>query len=120
MLAAPWAFQIAFGHSWREAGEYARYLAFMFYASFVDAPVTMTLLILEHQKAQAAWDILRLALTVTAIALPLRFGGSVRTAVIAYGSTMTLMYAVHWLQSYLAIASRIRQFTLVVTAEIPA
>jgi hypothetical protein len=41
-ILAPWIFQIIFGHAWREAGEYARYLAFMFYASFINSPVRAT------------------------------------------------------------------------------
>lgn len=117
---APWGFQILFGHSWREAGEYARYLALMFYASFIDAPVTMTLLVLEHQRAQFTWDIARLALTLVAIALPFRLGAGVRAAVIGYGMIMTLMYGVHWLQSYSAINASIQQARTMASIETPA
>lgn len=74
MILAPWLFQFVFGHAWREAGVYARYLALMFYVSFINSPVTMTLNILERQRAQFAWDISRLLLNVIAIALPYHLG----------------------------------------------
>jgi O-antigen/teichoic acid export membrane protein len=103
IILAPWAFQLIFGAPWREAGEYARYLAFMFYASFINSPVAMTLNILQRQRAQFAWDLSRLSLTVISIALPhhLRYGP--RTAILFYGVAMTLLYGIHWTQSYYAI-----------------
>jgi O-antigen/teichoic acid export membrane protein len=102
-LLAPWIFQFIFGRAWREAGEYARYLAFMFYAGFVNSPVTMTLNILERQRAQFVWDVSRLVLTVISMILPYHFGCGPRVAILAYGVAMTLMYGVHWTQSYFAI-----------------
>jgi O-antigen/teichoic acid export membrane protein len=102
-LFAPRLFALIFGAGWREAGEYARYLAFMFYAGFINSPVTMTLNILERQRAQVAWDASRLALTFLSMLLPYHFGFGPRIAVLAYGMAMTLMYGVHWMQSYCAI-----------------
>ncbi len=102
-IIAPWVFQFIFGHAWREAGQYARYLAFMFYASFINSPVTMTLNILQRQRAQFAWDAFRLVFTILAIALPHYFGYGPRIALFAYGVAMTLMYGIHWAQSYFAI-----------------
>ena len=105
---APWLFERIFGHGWREAGEYARYLAFMFYASFINSPVTQTLNILERQWAQFGWDISRLILTVGAIAIPHLLGYGARTAVLVYGIAMTMMYGVHWTQSYFGINRCVR------------
>jgi len=100
---APSLFQFVFGNIWREAGEYARYLAPMFYAGFINSPVQWTLNILEHQRAQLAWDVSRFFVTIFALALPHRFGYGPRIAVFYYGLAMTLMYTIHWLQSYFAI-----------------
>ncbi len=100
---APWAFQRIFGHAWREAGEYARYTTLMFYAGFINSPVTMTLNILERQRAQFAWDASRLVLTVVSIALPYHLHYGPRIAILSYGVAMTLMYGIHWTQSYYAI-----------------
>ncbi len=102
-IVAPSFFQFAFGAAWREAGEYARYLVLMFLAGFINSPVQMTLNILERQHAQLVWDISRLALTVLAIALPYHFGYGPRIAILSYGIAMTVMYAIHWTQSYYAI-----------------
>jgi O-antigen/teichoic acid export membrane protein len=102
-IFAPWVFRVTFGHAWREAGEYARYLAFMCLASFINSPVTMTLNILERQRAQFAWDASRLALTVFSMTLPYHFGYGARFSILAYGVAMTLMYGIHWTQSYFAI-----------------
>ncbi|SRR5579871_4248822 len=105
MIFAPSFFQLAFGHGWREAGEYARSLTIMFYAGFINSPVQFTLNVLEHQRAQLAWDISRFVLTFIALALPYRFGYGPRIAIPFYGGAMTLMYAIHWAQSYYAIRS---------------
>jgi O-antigen/teichoic acid export membrane protein len=99
-IFAPWFFQIVFGHAWREAGEYARYMAFMFYAGFLNSPVAMTLNILERQRMQFAWDASRLVLTILAILLPSHLGYGPRIAILSYGVAMTLMYAIHWMMSH--------------------
>lgn len=108
-IFAPWIFQVIFGHAWYEAGVYARYLAFMFYVSFINSPVTMTLNVLERQGAQFVWDITRLVFTILAMALPFHLGYGPRIAILAYGSAMTLMYCVHWTQSYFAIRRCVNQ-----------
>jgi O-antigen/teichoic acid export membrane protein len=102
-IFAPWFFQVVFGHAWREAGEYAKYMAFMFYAGLINSPVTMTLNILERQRAQFAWDASRMALTLLAIVLPSYFGYGPRIAILSYGVAMTLMYVIHWTLSHHAI-----------------
>ena len=102
-IFAPRIFQAIFGHAWREAGEYARYLAFMCYASFINSPVTFTLSVLQRQRAQFAWDASKLALTILSIMLPYHFGFGPRAAILAYGVAMTLMYGIHWTLSHYAI-----------------
>lgn len=107
-LLAPWLFEHIFGHPWREAGQYARYMAFMFYASFINSPVTQTLNVLERQWAQFAWDISRLVITASAIVIPHALGYSATTAVMMYGIAMTVMYCIHWTQSYFGINRCVR------------
>ncbi len=102
-IFAPWIFQTIFGRVWREAGEYARYLAFMCYASFINSPVTLTLSVLERQRTQFAWDASKLALTGLSFALPYHFGYGPRVAILSYGVAMTLMYSIHWTLSHGAI-----------------
>jgi O-antigen/teichoic acid export membrane protein len=102
-IFAPWVFQTIFGRVWREAGEYARYLAFMCYAGFINSPVTLTLSVLQRQRTQFAWDAGKLALTALSFTLPYRFGYGPRVAILAYGVAMTLMYSLHWMLSHGAI-----------------
>ncbi|MGO9316343.1 MAG: lipopolysaccharide biosynthesis protein [Terracidiphilus sp.] len=109
MIFAPWLFQLVFGNVWREAGEYARYLALMFFVGFVNAPVMWTLTILERQRAQMAWDISSLVVTVLAMVLPHLFGYGPRVAIIFYSIAMTLMFGIHWIMSYFGIGRRVNQ-----------
>lgn len=119
-IVAPSFFQLIFGHVWREAGIYARYLAFMFYAGFINSPVQVTLNVLERQHAQFIWDISRLVLIVAAMALPYYRGYGPRTAILCYGVAMSLMYGVHWLQSYFAIKHRLKQAPVALTNVVQA
>ncbi|MEA2260895.1 MAG: hypothetical protein QOJ51_3720 [Acidobacteriaceae bacterium] len=102
-IFAPWVFQTIFGRVWREAGEYARCLAFMCYAGFVNSPVTLTLSVLQRQRTQFVWDAGKLVLTALSFTVPYRFGCGPRVAIVAYGIAMTLMYCIHWALSYSAI-----------------
>lgn len=103
-LTAPWLFVHIFGSAWRDAGEYARFLSFMFYASFIDSPVSQTLNILERQRAQFGWDLSRLIVTFAAISIPHWLGYAASVAIPAYGGAMMIMYCVHWTQSYFGIS----------------
>lgn len=117
---APWLFVRIFGNPWRDAGEFARYLVVMFYASFINSPVTQTLNVLERQEAQFAWDISRLIVTVAAISLPHWLGYSASVAVLSYGIAMTLMYCVHWMQSYFGINRCVGMRLRAITVDAPA
>jgi O-antigen/teichoic acid export membrane protein len=119
-VLAPWLFDHVFGHAWREAGEYARYMAFMFYAGFINSPVTQTLNVLERQRAQFAWDISRLLVTLSAIAVPRGLGYGAGTAVLTYGVAMSLMYGIHWTQSYFGISRCVRQSVQPLAGRAPA
>lgn len=105
-IFAPWIFQFIFGHAWREASEYARCMAFMVYAALIFSPVQTTLIVLERQRIQFVWDVVRLALTVLMIALPHHFGFGPRIAIFSYAVAMTFMYGVHLTLSYFAIKYR--------------
>ena len=119
-LVAPWLFKLIFGPAWRDAGEYARYLAFMFYASFIDAPLTQTLNILEQQRVQFGWDLSRLIAIVASIVIPHWLGYGASVAILAYGIAMTVMYCIHWTQSYFGISRRVQRSIRSVVEEAPA
>lgn len=117
-ILAPWIFQFIFGRAWREAGEYARCVAFMFYAGFINSPVVVTLSILERQRAQFAWDASKLALTFVSMALPYHLGYGPRVAIFSYGIAMALMYVIHWTQSYFAIKHCADEFAARLATEV--
>jgi hypothetical protein len=58
---------------------------------------------LERQRAQFVWDAFRLSLTILVIVLPYHFGLGPRIAIFSYAVAMTLMYGIHWTQSYFAV-----------------
>jgi O-antigen/teichoic acid export membrane protein len=109
MIFAPWLFQLVFGNVWREAGEYARYLALMFFVGFINSPVMWTLTILERQRTQLVWDISSLVVTVLAMVLPHLLGYGPRVTIISYSVAMTMMYGIHWIMSYFGIGRRVNQ-----------
>jgi O-antigen/teichoic acid export membrane protein len=59
VVAGPQLFALVFGVVWAEAGRYAQFLAFVAMGQFVVGPVLHTLVVLERQDLQLAWDALR-------------------------------------------------------------
>jgi O-antigen/teichoic acid export membrane protein len=58
-IAGPQLFVLAFGESWREAGQLARYLAVPYGIAYAAWPVMVTLLILNRLQVQLLWDLSR-------------------------------------------------------------
>jgi O-antigen/teichoic acid export membrane protein len=65
VIAGPELFAFAFGHNWREAGEFARYMAPWLYMVFITSPLSTLFSVLERQRLgmlfQAALLVIRLA-----------------------------------------------------------
>ena len=59
VVAGPQLFALVFGSVWTEAGRFAQFLAFTSLGQVVVAPVAQTLIVLERQAVQLAWDALR-------------------------------------------------------------
>lgn len=94
MVAGPWLFGLVFGPAWVEAGQYARFLAVGFLAQLAVSPVSLTLLILQRQGAQLAWDVLRLVITTGAPVLVAVLGGSAVGAVAAMSAAYVVCYGI--------------------------
>ncbi len=107
LLAAfgPFLFTLVFGDEWTESGQYARLLVPAFLVQLVVSPLSQTLNILERQRWQLAWDVVRLALVVGAIVGSAALSMPPRTAVIAYSAGATVAYLIHHLMGWLAIRS---------------
>lgn len=62
MAIGPTLFAFVFGAQWETAGQYARIMAPVYLAAFTMGPVNMTLVLMERQRFQLAWEAGRLAL----------------------------------------------------------
>ncbi|WP_214710816.1 oligosaccharide flippase family protein [Exiguobacterium sp. s55] len=62
---APYLFSLIFGQEWLEAGEFARFLAFVSFAHFVILPIGRVLSVLGKQRIGLYFNIVRLCLIIT-------------------------------------------------------
>jgi O-antigen/teichoic acid export membrane protein len=62
MAIGPTLFAFVFGPQWEPAGQYARIMAPVYLTAFTVGPVNMTLVLMERQRYQLAWEAGRLAL----------------------------------------------------------
>lgn len=109
-LGGPWLFTRIFGADWGVSGTYAQLLAPMFLARLVVNPLTQTLIVLNRQGVQLAWEIGRLAVTVTCFVL----GGLMKwpppLTLIAFSGAVTCSYVflmalnIYYLRQYIAAA----------------
>lgn len=108
VLAAfgPWLFTVVFGAEWAEAGTYARYLAVGYLAQLAVSPISQTLLILERQGYQLAWDVSRLIATVGGPVIAAAAGASATVAIMVLSAAFVVCYGV----LYLACVRAARQY----------
>lgn len=59
MVMLPWVFTLVFGARWVLAGQFGVILAPFYLVSFMVVPVSTVLLIIENQRLQFIWDIVR-------------------------------------------------------------
>ncbi|HET7553570.1 MAG TPA: oligosaccharide flippase family protein [Gemmatimonadaceae bacterium] len=84
--------QWVLGSSWGEAGTYLQVVAVMFLAKFVVNPLSQTLILMQHQGTQLAWDIGRMVFVNVAIFVVAIAHGSPMSAVCVYAITMFIAY----------------------------
>lgn len=97
LVLGPGLFALVFGAQWADAGHYAQWLALGYFAQFAVSPISQTLLLLEHQGQQLAWDTTRVLLTAGAPAACAIVGGSITVAVIALSLGYVASYALLYL-----------------------
>jgi len=85
--------QWVLGPSWGEAGTYLQVVAVMFLAKFVVNPLSQTLILMQRQGTQLAWDVGRMFLVNLAIFAVAVAHRSAMTAVCVYAVTMFIAYA---------------------------
>src|SRR5690606_22470996 len=83
---------LVFGEQWGNAGVYLQIVALMFLAKFVVNPLSQTLVLLERQGTQLAWDLGRLVVVNGAIFAIASSGRGATTAVAASSLSMLAAY----------------------------
>ena len=97
-VISPFVFPVLFGPSWAQAGLYCLLLLPASLAKFVANPLSQTLIVLQRQRTQFAWDLARLLAVIASIGSCSRLGYSATTAVLAHSAQSTLCYlALYWL-----------------------
>jgi O-antigen/teichoic acid export membrane protein len=59
MIAAPWLFPVVFGRKWELAGRLSQAVLPLIFVSFIVAPFSSALTLLQRQKAQMSWEAAR-------------------------------------------------------------
>jgi len=116
-VLGPRLFEIAFGQQWSGAGVYARCMAIMLVAQFVNFPLVHTLNILERQTWQLLWDAAVLATGLGGIVALQHLGVGDVYAVLYYSSTMAIMFALHYFITLIAIDQRIEATRITVARD---
>ncbi|MDA1529863.1 lipopolysaccharide biosynthesis protein [Bacillus cereus group sp. TH260-2LC] len=96
-------FSIVFGSEWGEAGYFLQLMSPMYLAFFIVFPISQTLNILEMQKKQFIWDLLRLVLVITIFSVVYLFNISIYNAIILYSFVMAVTYLLLLLIVYKSI-----------------
>lgn len=103
LLAGPTVFPLVFGEQWAMSGRYAQALAVALAGQLVAVPLSQTLIALERQGMQLAWDVLRVLVVVGAIWVPSRLGASALQAVWILAAASAVMYVVSWAMNFSAV-----------------
>jgi O-antigen/teichoic acid export membrane protein len=69
IVAGPWLFGLVFGAQWTPSGDYARWLALWFYCAFAAVPSVKVIPILGLQGHSLLYEIIVVALRVSALAV---------------------------------------------------
>lgn len=97
---------VALGSAWLEAGQYAQVLSFGFYAVFLAQPLSRTLIVMELQPLQLAWDVTTLVATTLALTVADQIGFGGYGAVTAYSIALFAVSGTYVLVPLLAIRRR--------------
>lgn len=95
-LTGSWAFSLAFGPEWAQAGDMARAFALAAAAQIVASPVSQTLVVYERPVAQFLWDTCRLTLTVGSVVAARALGAPVLGGIWILSVVVACCYAANW------------------------
>ncbi len=98
---APWAFSIAFGADWREAGMVTRLLAPGLFLQWVYTPFSHFFVVLRKQAYHLGWAVVRIALVAGGVYWGIQIAG-VRGAAVGFSAAVGISFIIqHALLLYL-------------------
>lgn len=106
MVYSPSLFEWVFGKQWKIAGLYASLLVGMFLIDLVSYPLGQTLIMLERQDLQLAWDIARSAIVLGGVWIAGITGMQHIYTVALYSGLLTIMYVILIILSYITLRRR--------------
>lgn len=95
-IFAPEVCAWVFGKPWREAGEFARILAPLFFLNFVVSPLSYVFFVAGKQKVELMWQVALFITTITVFVAPL----SLREVLLNYTISYSVLYVIYLLLSY--------------------
>ncbi len=93
VAAAPWIFALVFGEEWREAGNYARWLALWSYFGFVNRPSVGAIPVLKLQGYFLSYEVLSILIRVAALAVGFLVFSSDIVAIALFSSAGVILNA---------------------------
>lgn len=91
IVLGPWLFAFVFGEEWITAGEYARWIAFWAFSSFIARPSIVSLPVLSAQKFHLVYTIIMLLVWSASLAIGFYVFSSDDLAVALWGITGGLL-----------------------------
>ncbi|MBI9054675.1 MAG: oligosaccharide flippase family protein [Bacteroidales bacterium] len=89
ILWGPWLFSFIFGESWFDAGLYAKALSFIILFRLVSSPIMHCLNVLEKQKVQLIFNIVRVFLVFLLFFISMKLGINSTSAIWLYSVAMS-------------------------------
>jgi O-antigen/teichoic acid export membrane protein len=93
VILGPLVFEMAFGDAWRPAGEYARWLAFMYFVGFMNPPAVAATAALGLQRGLVIYEVVSTGLKVAAMYIGFVTIGSDVWAIALFGIFGAISYA---------------------------
>jgi O-antigen/teichoic acid export membrane protein len=103
LLFSPQLFALAFGESWRPAGELAQILAPLCFLNFIASPLSYVFFVTGKQKVDLLWQITLFIMTLCAFLAP----GSLRQNVLWYAIGYSMLYLVYLHMSWQCSQNRL-------------
>ncbi|WP_229412941.1 lipopolysaccharide biosynthesis protein [Massilia sp. WG5] len=95
-LFAPDLCAWVFGKPWREAGEFARILAPLYFLNFVASPLSYVFFVAGKQKTELMWQVALFITTISVFLAPL----SLKQVLVNYTLAYSILYLVYLYLSY--------------------